>query len=172
MRSLLVALIVGALLAAGALALASGQPPVDRGYPPPGVTAIGFASAPVDATNRSSEGRIRRAVAAANEAGAAARVRRRAAQGAGAGRDRGHAPRRGLGGRPGPESSPTTAAGVVAGHVRRQRLLRPAPRPDRLQDAPERPARAPAYRTAPPSARRPKDVTVYLTVTFAPGRLG
>ena len=68
MRSLLVALIVGALLAAGALALASGPPPVDRGYPPPGVTAIGFASAPVDATNRSSEGRIRRAVAAANEA--------------------------------------------------------------------------------------------------------
>ena len=36
MRSLLVALIVGALLATGALALASGPPPVDRGYPPPG----------------------------------------------------------------------------------------------------------------------------------------
>jgi hypothetical protein len=65
MRSLLVALIVGALLATGALALASGPPPVDRGYPPPGVTAIGFASADVDATNRDTEGAIRRAVAAA-----------------------------------------------------------------------------------------------------------
>ena len=67
MRSLLVALIVGALLATGALALASGPPPVDRGYPPPGVTAIGFASATVDATSKDSEGAIRRAVAAANE---------------------------------------------------------------------------------------------------------
>ena len=67
MRTLLVALITGALLAAGAMALASGgPPPVDRGYPPPGVTAIGFASAKVDATNQDSEGVIRRAVEAAN----------------------------------------------------------------------------------------------------------
>jgi hypothetical protein len=66
MRSLLVALIAGAILATGAIALASGPPPVDRGYPPPGVTAIGFASAKVDATNHDSEGTIRRAVEAAN----------------------------------------------------------------------------------------------------------
>ena len=67
MRILLVALITGALLAAGAMALASGgPPPVDRGYPPPGVTAIGFATAKVDATNQDSEGAIRRAVEAAN----------------------------------------------------------------------------------------------------------
>jgi hypothetical protein len=65
MRSLLVALIVGALLATGAMALASGGPPPDRGYPPPGVTAIGFASATVDATDRDRESVIRRAVAAA-----------------------------------------------------------------------------------------------------------
>jgi hypothetical protein len=65
MRSLLVALIVGALLAAGAMALASGPPPVDRGYPPPGVTAIGFAAARVKATDHDSEATIRRAVAAA-----------------------------------------------------------------------------------------------------------
>ncbi len=65
MRSLFVALIVGALLATGAMALASGGPPPDRGYPPPGVTAIGFASAKVDATDRDSEAKIRRAVAAA-----------------------------------------------------------------------------------------------------------
>jgi hypothetical protein len=66
MRTLLIALITGAILAAGAMALASGPPPVDRGYPPPGVTAIGFASATVDATNQDSEGTIRRAVEAAN----------------------------------------------------------------------------------------------------------
>ena len=53
-----------AILAAGAMALASGPPPVDRGYPPPGVTVIGFATAKVNATNRDSEARIRRAVEA------------------------------------------------------------------------------------------------------------
>jgi hypothetical protein len=66
MRTLLIALVTGAILAAGAVALASGPPPVDRGYPPPGVTAIGFASSPVNASNRESEGEIRRAVEAAN----------------------------------------------------------------------------------------------------------
>jgi len=35
MRTLLVALVTGAILAAGAIALAGGPPPVDRGYPPP-----------------------------------------------------------------------------------------------------------------------------------------
>jgi hypothetical protein len=67
MRSLLVALIVGALLATGAMALASGPPPVDRGYPPPGVTTIGFAAAGVKATDRDPEATIRRAVADAEQ---------------------------------------------------------------------------------------------------------
>jgi len=66
MRTLLVALVTGAILAAGAIALAGGPPPVDRGYPPPGVTAIGFATAKVNATDHDSEARIRRAVEAAN----------------------------------------------------------------------------------------------------------
>ena len=50
------------------MALASGRTPrVDRGYPPPGVTAIGFATAKVDATEPRLRGaRIRRAVEAAN----------------------------------------------------------------------------------------------------------
>ena len=66
MRTIALALVVGALLSATAVALASGGPPPDRGYPPPGVTAIGFASSPVHAKNTDGEARIRRAVAAAN----------------------------------------------------------------------------------------------------------
>ena len=67
MRTIALALATGALLSVGAVALASGPPPVDRGYPPPGVTVIGFASSPVNATSRSSEAQIRRAVARAND---------------------------------------------------------------------------------------------------------
>jgi hypothetical protein len=68
MRTIALALVTGAILSVGAVALAGGgPPPVDRGYPPPGVTAIGFASSPVNATNSSSENEIRRAVERANE---------------------------------------------------------------------------------------------------------
>jgi len=67
MRSIALALAAGAILSAGAVALASGgQPPVDRGYPPPGVTAIGAASVRVDASDNDSEAKIRRAVERAN----------------------------------------------------------------------------------------------------------
>ncbi len=67
MRTIALALAAGAVLSAGAVALAKGgQPPVDRGYPPPGVTAIGAASVRVDATDRDNEGAIRRAVERAN----------------------------------------------------------------------------------------------------------
>ena len=67
MRSIALALAAGAILSAGAVALASGgQPPVDRGYPPPGVTAIGAASVRVEASDEDSEARIRRAVESAN----------------------------------------------------------------------------------------------------------
>jgi hypothetical protein len=65
MRTLVIALVTGAILAAGAVALASGPPPVDRGYPPPGVTAIGFATSAVNATGENSEKEIRAAVARA-----------------------------------------------------------------------------------------------------------
>jgi hypothetical protein len=67
MRSIALALAAGAILSAGAVALASGgQPPVDRGYPPPGVTAIGAASVRVDASDNDAEAKIRRAVERAN----------------------------------------------------------------------------------------------------------
>jgi hypothetical protein len=67
MRSIALALAAGAILSAGAVALASGgQPPVDRGYPPPGVTAIGAATVRVDARDGDSEATIRRAVERAN----------------------------------------------------------------------------------------------------------
>lgn len=66
MRTIAIALAAGAILSAGAVALASGPPPVDRGYPPPGVTAIGFATSPVNASNKDSETEIRRAVGRAN----------------------------------------------------------------------------------------------------------
>jgi hypothetical protein len=67
MRSFALALVAGAVLTASAVALASGgQPPVDRGYPPPGVTAIGAASVRVDASDDDSEATIRRAVERAN----------------------------------------------------------------------------------------------------------
>jgi hypothetical protein len=62
MRTIALALAAGAILSAGAVALASGPPPVDRGYPPPGVTSIGVGSVRVDATRRDSEAKIRRAV--------------------------------------------------------------------------------------------------------------
>ena len=62
MRTIVLALAAGAVFSAGAVALASGPAPVDRGYPPPGVTAIGAASVRVDATSRDSETQIRRAV--------------------------------------------------------------------------------------------------------------
>jgi hypothetical protein len=87
MRTIVLALVAGALLSAGAVALASGPPPVDRGYPPPGVTAIGVASVRVDATRRDSEARIRRAVARASDRArplAIADARRKAQQIAGA----------------------------------------------------------------------------------------
>jgi hypothetical protein len=68
MRTIALALVTGAILSVGAVALAGGGPaPVDRGYPPPGVTVIGFASAPVKATDGNSETEIRRAVERANE---------------------------------------------------------------------------------------------------------
>jgi hypothetical protein len=66
MRTIALALAAGAILSAGAVALASGPAPVDRGYPPPGVTAIGAASVRVDATSKDSETKIRRAVERAN----------------------------------------------------------------------------------------------------------
>ena len=67
MRTIALALAAGAVLSAGAVALASGgQPPVDRGYPPPGVTAIGAASVRVDARDGDNEATIRRAVERAN----------------------------------------------------------------------------------------------------------
>jgi hypothetical protein len=66
MRTIALALATGALLSVGAVALAGGgPPPADRGYPPPGVTAIGFATVPVAASNTETE--IRRAVERANE---------------------------------------------------------------------------------------------------------
>ena len=165
MRILLVALITGALLAAGAMALASGgPPPVDRGYPPPGVTAIGFASAKVDATSRDSEGVIRRAVEAANAKArprAFADARRKAeAMGATAGIRLGAVWAVGQ-----DPNVPYYGSGVVQGtfggndYCGQRRV-------------------AAGFRTLP-SGRRvrrytqrfmcqaPKDVTVYLTVTFA-----
>jgi hypothetical protein len=67
MRTTVLALAAGAVLTASAVALASGgQPPVDRGYPPPGVTAIGAASVRVDARDGDAEAKIRRAVERAN----------------------------------------------------------------------------------------------------------
>jgi hypothetical protein len=66
MRSIVLALAAGAVLSAAAVALASGPPPVDRGYPPPGVTAIGAATVSVDARDGDSETKIRRAVERAN----------------------------------------------------------------------------------------------------------
>lgn len=67
MRTIALALAAGAVLSAGAVALASGPPPADRGYPPPGVTAIGVGSVKVDATSRDREATIRRAVERATE---------------------------------------------------------------------------------------------------------
>ena len=156
MRILLVALITGALLAAGAMALASGgPPPVDRGYPPPGVTAIGFATAKVDATNQDSEGAIRRAVEAANAKArprAFADARRKAeAIGATAGMRLGAVWAVGQ-----DPNVPYYGSGVVQGTfggndycgVRRFRTR----------------ARHYVQRHV---CQAPKDVTVYLTVTFA-----
>ena len=51
MRSLLVALIVGASSPRARSRSPAAHPRSTAGIPPPGVTAIGFASAPVDATN-------------------------------------------------------------------------------------------------------------------------
>jgi hypothetical protein len=68
MRTIALALATGAILSVGAVAIAGGgPPPADRGYPPPGVTVIGFASAPVNATDNDSETAIRRAVERAND---------------------------------------------------------------------------------------------------------
>ncbi len=154
MRTIALALAAGAVLSAGAVALASGPPPVDRGYPPPGVTAIGFANAPVDAMHTDTEGEIRRAVEAAN-----ARARPRAFADA---RDKARALAATAGMRLGAVWSvgqdpnvPYYGSGVAqgtfggndyCGRVRRtvggRRLWRQA-------------------------CRAPKEVTVYLVVTFA-----
>jgi len=164
MRTLLVALLTGASLAAGAIALASGPPPVDRGYPPPGVTAIGFATAKVDATNDDSEAHIRRAVEAANATARprafADAQRKAAAIGATAGMRLGAVWAVGQ-----DPNVPYYGSGVAQGtfggndYCGRRRF-------------------AAGFRTLP-SGRRvrifkqrfrcqaPKDVTVYLTVTFA-----
>ena len=164
MRSLLVALIVGALLATGALALASGGPPPDRGYPPPGVTAIGFASATVDATDGDSEGEIRRAVAAANESArprAFADARRRAQQiAAAAGMRLGALWSVGV-----DPNVPYYGGGVVQGtfggndYCGRRRVV------VGVKTLPSG-RRARQYKTRD-ICQAPKDVTVYLTVTFA-----
>jgi hypothetical protein len=68
MRTIALALVTGAILSVGAVALAGGgPPPANRGYPPPGVTVIGFATVPVAASNKNTEVEIRRAVERADE---------------------------------------------------------------------------------------------------------
>jgi hypothetical protein len=150
MRSLLVALIAGALLATGALALASGPPPVDRGYPPPGVTAIGFATATVDATDRDTEAAIRRAVDAATTAArprAFADARRKAeAMGAAAGMRLGA-----VWSVSQDPNVPYYGSGVVQGTFGANRYCGTVGRRGHRRHA----------------CRAPDEVTVYLTVTFA-----
>ncbi len=164
MRTIAIALAAGAILSAGAVALASGPPPVDRGYPPPGVTAIGFATSPVDATTKSSEGEIRRAVERAN-----ARARPRAfadaklkaeAMGATAGMRLGavwsvsqdpNVPYPGSGVNQG-----TFGANDYCGQVRRAAGLRTTSTGRQVRRFVQR-----------RECRAPEEVTVYLTVTFA-----
>jgi hypothetical protein len=152
MRSLLVALILGALLATGALALASGPPPVDRGYPPPGVTAIGFATATVDATSQDSEGTIRRAVAAATETARprafADAKRKAAAMGTVAGMRLGA-----VWSVSQDPNLPYYGSGVVQGTFGANEYCGTIGRGAKRRHA----------------CRAPRDVTVYLTVTFAQG---
>lgn len=81
-------LIAAALAACGVIAVtalapapASGPPPVDRGYPPPGVTAVGTGRAAILPRGMRNERRIRRVVAAAGRRAmprAMASARRRA----------------------------------------------------------------------------------------------
>ena len=117
MRTLLVALITGAILAAGAIALASGPPP-------------GRPRLPAAGRRRRSASRRRRSTRTDHDsegAGSGAPSRRptpkarphafgdakRKAEAMGA--TAGMRPRRGLGGRPGPERAPTTAAASIQG---------------------------------------------------------
>lgn len=71
-RAIRVGLLTGCL--GGGLVMASlafaggGPPPTDRGYPPPGVTATGSATADVDASGHDTEVVIRRAVRRAQTA--------------------------------------------------------------------------------------------------------
>jgi hypothetical protein len=152
MRSLLVALIAGAILATGAIALASGPPPVDRGYPPPGVTAIGFASAKVHASDRDSEGAIRRAVEAANVKArprAFADATRKAQElAAAAGMRLGAVWSVGV-----DPNVPYFGGGVAQGTFGWDRFCGTVGRGKRRHHA----------------CRAPKDVTIYLTVTFTQG---
>jgi hypothetical protein len=164
MRTIALALAAGAILSAGAVALASGPPPVDRGYPPPGVTAIGFASSPVNASGKNTEAAIRRAVARANE-----RARPRAFADA---RGKAEALAATAGMRVGAVWSvgqdpnvPYYGSGVVqgtfggndyCGQERRAEGFRTTPTGRRVRRYVQR------YR-----CRAPKEVTVYLTVTFA-----
>jgi hypothetical protein len=164
MRTIAIALAAGAILSAGAVALASGPPPVDRGYPPPGVTAIGFGTSPVTATSKDSEADIRRAVERAN-----ARARPRAfadaklkaeAMGATAGMRLGavwsvsqdpNVPYYGSGVNQG-----TFGADDYCGQVRRAAGFRTTSTGRRVRRFVQR-----------HECRAPKEVTVYLTVTFA-----
>jgi hypothetical protein len=166
MRTLLIALVTGAILAAGAMALASGPPPVDRGYPPPGVTAIGFATSPVKASNSDSEGKIRRAVAAANTRArprAFADARTKAGEMAAAAGMRvgavwsvGVDPNLPYYG--GGVAQGTFGGNDYCGIVRRFAGYRTTPSGRRVRRYVQR-----------RGCRAPRDVTVYLTVTFAQG---
>jgi hypothetical protein len=166
MRTLVIALVTGAILAAGAVALAKGPPPVDRGYPPPGVTSIGFATSPVHASNRDSEGEIRRAVEAANTRArprAFADARRKAdAMAAVAGMRVGAVWSVGV-----DPNVPYYGSGVVqgtfggndyCGTVRRFAGYRTTSTGRRVRRYVRR-----------RGCRAPREVTVYLTVTFAQG---
>ena len=158
----------GVILSVAGLAVASGPPPVtDRGYPPPGVTVTGIGRVDVQASNRDGEHGIRRAVATATKAAlprAMSDARRQAqllgdASGIRLGevwaveRDP-NLPYPGSGLEP-----PTPFGnGRYCGTLRRFAGYRTTPDGRRVRRHVSRRA-----------CRAPRDVSVYLTVTFAQG---
>ena len=168
MRTIALALAAGAILSAGAVALASGTPPVDRGYPPPGVTSVGFAEARVDATSRDSEARIRRAVERANAKArprAFADAKRKAqAMAAIAGMRLGAVWSVGQ-----DPNVPYYGGGINQGTFGANRLLRASCAARRATGSTSDGRRVRRY-VQRYACRAPREVTIYLTVTFAQAR--
>ena len=132
--------------------------------PPPGVTAIGFAMAKCRRHQRRLRGPHPARRRGGQRDGAAARARRRPRKAAAIGAIRGHAPGRGWAVGQDIRTCPTTAAASPRARSAAMTTAAGAASPRVLSHAPEWPARA---HSAAVRCQAPKDVTVYLTVTFA-----